>query len=156
MKKEIQTEAKASTRELISFLIGTQEFCVDIMAVREIRGWSQATPLPHAPDFVQGMINLRGVVLPIIDMSARLGIAAGDVANRRVIIVVWIGSRMIGLLVDAVCDILTVGDDLVQPTPEVSNETIGKYVSAVLTVDERMVCLIALEHLLPELDVAAA
>ena len=156
MKKEIQTEAKASTRELISFLIGTQEFCVDIMAVREIRGWSQATPLPHAPDFVQGMINLRGVVLPIIDMSARLGIAAGDVANRRVIIVVWIGSRMIGLLVDAVCDILTVGDDLLQPTPEVSNETIGKYVSAVLTVDERMVCLIALEHLLPELDVAAA
>ena len=156
MKKEIQTEAKASTRELISFLIGTQEFCVDIMAVREIRGWSQATPLPHAPDFVQGMINLRGVVLPIIDMSARLGIAAGDVANRRVIIVVWIGSRMIGLLVDAVCDILTVGDDLLQPTPEVSNKTIGKYVSAVLTVDERMVCLIALEHLLPELDVAAA
>ena len=156
MKKEIQTEAKASTRELISFLIGTPEFCVDIMAVREIRGWSQATPLPHAPDFVQGMINLRGVVLPIIDMSARLGIAAGDVANRRVIIVVWIGSRMIGLLVDAVCDILTVGDDLLQPTPEVSSEAIGKYVSAVLTVEERMVCLIALEHLLPELDVAAA
>jgi purine-binding chemotaxis protein CheW len=95
-------------------------------------------------------------VLPIIDMSARLGIAPADAATRRVIIVVWIGSRMIGLLVDAVCDILTVGDDLLQPTPEVSNETIGKYISAVLTIEERMVCLIALEHLLPELDVAAA
>ena len=156
MKKELQTDAKVSTRELISFLIGGQEFCVDIMAVREIRGWSQATPLPHAPDFVQGMINLRGVVLPIIDMNLRLGIAPADNATRRVIIVVWIGTRMVGLLVDAVCDILTVSDDLLQPTPEVSNETIGKFVSAVLTVEERMVCLITLEHLLPELDLAAA
>src|ERR1041385_2176052 len=95
----------AKGRELISFLIGGQQFCVDIMAVREIRGWSQATPLPHAPHYVQGMINLRGTVLPIIDMSARLGIATGDAAGRRVIIVVWIGSRLVGLLVDGVCDI---------------------------------------------------
>src|SRR6516162_5660498 len=61
-------------RELISFRIGEQEFCVDIMSVREIRGWTAATPLPKSPDFVRGVINLRGAVLPIIDLSARLGL----------------------------------------------------------------------------------
>lgn len=151
-----QNKSSTKSRELISFLIGGQQFCVDIMSVREIRGWSQATPLPHAPAYVQGMINLRGTVLPIIDMSARLGIAAADVASRRVIIVVWIGARLVGLLVDGVCDILTVTDDMLQATPEVASDTLRVFVNAVLTVEDRMVCLIALEHLLPELDEAAA
>jgi len=145
----------AKGRELISFLIGGQQFCVDIMAVREIRGWSQPTPLPHAPHYVQGMINLRGTVLPIIDMSERLGIAT-DAGSRRVIIVVWIGTRLVGLLVDGVCDILTVSEEMLQPTPEVASDALKGFVSGVLTVEERMVCMIALEHLLPELDVAAA
>jgi purine-binding chemotaxis protein CheW len=152
----VQTKSQSKPRELISFLIGGQQFCVDIMAVREIRGWSPATPLPHAPAYVQGMINLRGTVLPIIDMSARLGIAPPNEAGRRVTIVVWIGTRLVGLLVDGVCDILTVTDDMLQATPEVASDTLRVFVNAVLTVEDRMVCLIALEHLLPELDVAAA
>ena len=151
-----QNNSPTKSRELISFLIGGQQFCVDIMAVREIRGWSQATPLPHAPAYVQGMINLRGTVLPIIDMSARLGIAAVGAASRRVIIVVWIGARLVGLLVDGVGDILTVTDDMLQATPDGASDTLRVFVNAVLTVEDRMVCLIALEHLLPELDEAAA
>jgi purine-binding chemotaxis protein CheW len=151
-----QSNQPAKGRELISFSIGGQQFCVDIMAVREIRGWSQATPLPHAPDYVQGMINLRGTVLPIIDMNGRLGIAASDAAGRRVIIVVWIGARLVGLLVDSVCDILTVSEDMIQPPPDVASDSLRGFVSGVLTIEERMVCMIALEHLLPELGAAAA
>src|SRR5689334_675102 len=120
---DIMTSAAPHTRqnrELISFIIGDQQFCVDIMAVRETRGWSQATPLPHAPDYVQGMIKPRGTVLPVVDLRARLGITSGELPPRRVIIVVWIGSRLVGLAVDAVSDTLTIGEDAVQPTPDVT------------------------------------
>ena len=89
------------------------------MSVREIRGWTAATPLPRTPDFVRGVINLRGAVLPIIDLSARLGLGFTEPEARHVIIVCRINNQMVGLLVDAVSDILTVTDDLIQPTPDV-------------------------------------
>src|SRR5580698_7846525 len=95
-------------RELTSFRIGDQEFCVDIMSVREIRGWTPATPLPRTPDFVRGVINLRGAVLPIIDLAARLGLQVNELSARSVIIVVKVGERLIGLLVDAVSDIISI------------------------------------------------
>jgi purine-binding chemotaxis protein CheW len=107
-------------RELISFRIGEQEFCVDIMAVREIRGWTPATPLPQSPSFINGVINLRGAVLPIMDLAARLGFATSVTSARSVIIVVKVGERMIGLLVDAVSDILMITDDMVQVAPDVA------------------------------------
>src|SRR5690554_684133 len=93
-------------RELIAFRIGEQEFCVDIMAVREIRGWTPATPLPRTPDYMKGVINLRGAVLPIIDLSGRFGLGDTEPSARHVIMVVQIDGRMVGLLVDAVSDIL--------------------------------------------------
>src|SRR6185369_16962312 len=122
------TQNAIDRRELISFRIGDQEFCVDIMSVREIRGWTAATPLPRTPDFVRGVINLRGAVLPIIDLSARLGLGATEPEARHVIIVCRIASQMVGLLVDAVSDILTVTDDLVQPTPDVGCEQVRHFV----------------------------
>ena len=88
--------------ELIAFRIEDQEYSVDIMSVREIRGWTAATPLPQSPDYVRGVINLRGTVLPIVDLSARLGLGTVEPTPRHVIIVVHIGKRIVGLLVDAV------------------------------------------------------
>src|SRR5689334_21989594 len=104
-------------RELISFRVGEQEFCVDIMSVREIRGWTPASPMPHSPPYVRGVINLRGAVLPVIDLAARLGLGVADATDRHVIIVARIGNRTVGLLVDAVSDILTVTDETIQPPP---------------------------------------
>src|SRR5882724_7312205 len=101
--------------ELMAFRIGAQEFCVDIVSVREIRGWTPATALPHSPIFVRGVINLRGVVLPIVDLAARLGLASVEPTLRHVIIVAQIGQQIVGLLVDAVSEILTVTDDMIQP-----------------------------------------
>jgi purine-binding chemotaxis protein CheW len=144
-------------RELISFRIGTQEFCVDIMDVREIRGWTPATALPQAPAFVRGVINLRGAVLPIVDLGARLGLSAADPTARHVIIVAQVENQVVGLLVDAVSDILTVTDDMVQPTPDVASETVRNFVRGLLAIDGRMISLISLDRVLPEgeLDIAA-
>src|ERR1700754_4596421 len=119
-------------RELISFRIGAQEFCVDIMAVREIRGWTAATALPQSPSFVRGVINLRGAVLPIVDLAARLGFDSAEASDRHVIIVAQIGAQTVGLLVDAVSDILTVTDDAIQPTPEVASDTARTFVRGLL------------------------
>jgi purine-binding chemotaxis protein CheW len=141
--------------ELIVFRVGDQEFCVDIMAVREIRGWTQPTPLPDSPAYIRGVINLRGAVLPIVDMAARIGLAFGEPTARHVIIVVCIGTQLVGLLVDGVCDILTVPDEGLQPTPELANEGLQALVCGLITVEERMIALVALDQLLPRLDEAA-
>jgi purine-binding chemotaxis protein CheW len=150
------SETGTKPRELVAFSVGGQEFCIDVMSVREIRGWAPVTPLPHAPAYVRGLMNLRGTVLPIVDVGARLGLAQTETPLRRVIVVVWIDAQLVGLLVDAVLDILTVSPDALQPTPDVGCETIEPFVTAVLTVEERMVCLLALKNLLPEDDAKAA
>lgn len=144
-------------RELISFRIGEQEFCVDIMEVREIRGWTPATALPQAPAFVRGVINLRGAVLPIVDLGARLGLGAADPTARHVIIVAQVQNQIVGLLVDAVSDILTVTDEQIQPTPDVASEMVRNFVRGLLAIEGRMVSFISLDRVLPdrELDHAA-
>jgi purine-binding chemotaxis protein CheW len=150
------TPTAGRPRELISFRIGAQEFCVDIMAVREIRGWTAATALPQSPSFVRGVINLRGAVLPIVDLAARLGFEATDASDRHVIIVAQIGAQMVGLLVDAVSDILTVTDDAIQPTPDVASDTAKTFVRGLLAIDGRMISLVGLDHVLPESEREAA
>jgi purine-binding chemotaxis protein CheW len=136
--------------ELMAFRIGSQEFCVDIVSVREIRGWTPATALPHSQDFVRGVINLRGVVLPIVDLAARLGLARVEPTSRHVIIVAQVGKQIVGLLVDAVSEILTVTDDMIQPTPDVASEMAKTFVRGVLAINERMISLIALDEILPK------
>lgn len=143
-------------RKLIAFRIGAQEFCVNIMAVREIRGWTQATPLPHAPSYVLGVINLRGAVLPIIDLSARLGMGEAEPSVRHVIIVAQVAGRVVGLLVEAVSDILTITDDSIQPVPEVSSDLEKQYARGILAIEGRMICMIELDALFPETESEAA
>lgn len=135
--------------ELISFRIGKQEFCVDVMSVREIRGWTPTTPLPHAPQYVRGVINLRGVVLPVIDLGGRLGLGMADPTARHVIIVTRINDQIVGLLVDAVCDILTVAESSIQTTPDLEYDTNKTFVRGLLPIDGRMISLITLDNILP-------
>ncbi len=151
-----QGHAGAGMRELISFRIGAQEFCVDIMAIREIRGWTAATALPQSPSFVKGVINLRGAVLPIVDLASRLGFESTQANDRNVIIVAQIGEQVVGLLVDAVSDILTVTDDVIQPTPDVASETAKTFVRGLIAMDGRMISLIGLDRVLPDMELEAA
>ena len=125
------------------------------MSVREIRGWTQATPLPHAPSYVNGVINLRGAVLPIVDLAARLGFPRTVPTARSVIIVVRVEMQLFGLLVDAVSDILTITDELLQPTPDLASDLAKTYVRGVMAIEGRMISLIATDNVLPQFQSAA-
>ena len=154
----LEAALSPSTRELelIAFRIGKQEFCVDIMAVREIRGWVQVTPLPRSPAFVRGVINLRGAVLPILDLAARLGLPPTETTARHVIIVAQVAHQVIGVLVDAVSDIITVGENTMQPPPEMSSGRVRNFVQGLLAIEDRMVSLISLDRVMPKVDAEAA
>lgn len=151
----VTMQADPGNRELIAFRVGRQEFCINVMMVREIRGWTAATALPRAPRYVRGVINLRGAVLPIVDLAIRLGLPANEPTARNVIIVVQIGQQQVGLLVDAVSDILTASSSNIQPSPDVSSDLVKTFVKGLLPVDGRMISLIALDNTLPrELEAA--
>lgn len=141
--------AKTGERELVAFRAAGQDFCIDIMSVREIRGWTPTTILPHAPDYVRGVINLRGSVVPIVDLANRLGLGAIDPTPRHVIIIALLADQTVGLLVEAVSDILSVPVDTIQPTPEIASTEVRGFVSGVIAADERMIRMIELENVLP-------
>ncbi|RTL72384.1 MAG: chemotaxis protein CheW [Hyphomicrobiales bacterium] len=143
-------------RELIAFRIGGQEFCVDVMSVREIRGWTMATPLPQAPEFVRGVINLRGTVLPIVDLASRLGYPAAEPTARHAIMVAQSGTQIAGLLVEGVSDIFTVTEEEIQPTPDVASDMAKRFVRGVIAMEGRLISIIAIEAVLPPPEKAAA
>jgi purine-binding chemotaxis protein CheW len=148
----LASEAPASetpaASELIAYRLGAQEFCLDIMSVRDIRGWTPTTPLPHSSSYVKGVINLRGAVLPVVDLADRLGFAPAEPSARHVIIIAQVGAQTIGLLVDAVSDILTVSAGSIQPTPNVASELSRAFMKGVIAMEGRMISLIALDSVL--------
>jgi purine-binding chemotaxis protein CheW len=148
--------ANSANNEFVAFRVGAQEFCVDIMGVREIRGWTPATPLPHAPPDVRGVINLRGAVLPIVDLAMRFGLGLTEPTPRSVIIVVHIHQQIVGLLVDAVSDILTSSEASMQPTPDIASDMAKTFVKGVYAVDGRMISIVTLDSVLPINAKAAA
>ena len=142
--------------EMIVVEIRGQRFAIDIMSVREIRGWHTATRLPLAPDHVLGMINLRGTVLPVIDFGSRLGLGFSEPSAASVVIVTEVGERVAGLVVDAVCDILSLEDGMLQPVPNVGEARVHDVVRGVITTDAGIVTLLTLANILPPADQLAA
>jgi purine-binding chemotaxis protein CheW len=144
---------ETDTRQYITFLANGQEFASPIMSIREIRGWTDTTPLPNVPDYVRGVINLRGMVLPVIDLKARLGLGLTEATPKNVIIVINAGGRQTGLLVDAVSDIISVSAGEIQPPPEmVENGGSSRYVEGIAVRDERMVTLLGIAELTETLN----
>lgn len=146
----------ANDVELLSFRVGENEYSVDIMSVREIRGWTRATSLPHAPDYVRGVINLRGAVLPVIDLATRLGLPVDEPTERHVIIVVDIDGRTVGLRVDAVSDILSFERSELQSPPEMSADQNHSFVQALTIHEGRMIRILDLPNVVPSTGAAAA
>ena len=141
--------AASDLREIVAFRIGSQEFCLDIRTVREIRGWTPTTVLPHAPSYVMGVINLRGAVVPIVNLAERLALGPLQPEARHVIIITVLETQVVGLLVDAVSDILTVSPAAVQPTPRVGSEATQAFVRGVIAVEQRMLRLVDLAAVVP-------
>lgn len=157
-QEQIETNAirNGTLRELVTFKAADQDFCVNIMSIREIRGWSKTTIMPHAPDYVLGVMNLRGSVVPVMDLSRRLGLGVTEADERHVIIIALIGDQTVGLLVESVSDILGISTDSIQPTPEIASESARSFVAGIICIDRRTLRLIDLEKLLPQtaLDLA--
>ncbi|WP_454278418.1 chemotaxis protein CheW [Sphingomonas sp. Marseille-Q8236] len=135
------------SRQLITFQLGDQILGVDIMAIREIRAWSPATPLPNVPAHVRGVVNLRGVVLPVLDLRHRLGWGITDPSARHVIIVVRIGDQLQGLIVDAVNDIVSVPPESMQPLPDMGEATAAHFLEGLATIEQRLILILALDRL---------
>lgn len=143
-------------RELVTFRVGEQDFCLDISFVREIRGWTPATVLPHAPDFVLGVINLRGAIVPIVDLASRLGLGATQPDDRHVIVIAVVGQQTVGFLVDSVADIIGVAPAAIQPTPEVASQSTVLFIKGVIALEDRMLRLIDISTILPPISEEAA
>lgn len=144
-------------RELITFEVEGQFFGLDIMAIREIRAWSPTTRLPRVPSYVAGVVNLRGTVLPVIDLAARLGWRATEATPRHAIIVTQQGAQVSGWIVDAVSDIVTLQSDALQPPPPTSSgDTVVPFLEGLAAIEDRMVMVLNLAALIDGAQVAEA
>ncbi|MFN3208594.1 MAG: chemotaxis protein CheW [Roseovarius sp.] len=148
---DTQTEMqKASRVEIVCFTVEDQDFSIEISHVLEIRGWTSTTTLPHAPDFVVGMMNLRGTVLPVVDLSLRLGFGKTEPGKRHVIIIAQIDNKIVGFLVDAVSDIITVDESEMQATPDVSSARTQAFIRGVHSLNDKLVRAIDVREVLPQ------
>jgi purine-binding chemotaxis protein CheW len=138
----------ASLSHFISFAIGDDQYGVDIMAVREIKGWSQITPLPRQPDYMRGVLNLRGIMVPIIDLRCRFGQGVTDASPLHIVIVVQIGPNHVGLLADRVLDIVALEPARIQPVPRITQTSRADFLSGLVTIESGMLALIDLSHIL--------
>ena len=150
------TDTSPSPLELLTFRLSDQEYSLDIMCVREIRGWTRATPLPHAPPYMKGVINLRGTVLPVMDLAQRLGLPGQKQSDRNVIIVVNHEDSMTGLLVDAVSDIVALTQDDLQSPPDSTGSSGINVIKALTLIDDRMIRVLDLSQLVATMQSDAA
>ncbi len=139
--------ASGPTSQFITFTIGAEEYGVDIMAVREIKGWSETTHLPNSPPYVRGVINLRGIIVPIFDLRARFGLGPTQTTKTHVVVIVAVQQRTIGILVDSVSDILTVPLGDIRSVPDMDRSIDDAFLDGLVAVGERMVAVIALDRL---------
>jgi purine-binding chemotaxis protein CheW len=153
------TRVGSASTQLISFAIGDDQYGVDIMAVREIKGWTEITHLPRQPDYVRGVLNLRGVIVPIIDLRCRFGQGLTQATPLHIVIIVQIASKPVGLLADRVLDIVSLDDTQIQPVPRIAQASRVEFLSGLATVEGAMIALIDLPNLLSvhiDLDAAEA
>ena len=149
-------QTQGSGLEFVTLTVGGQSFCIDIMQVREIRRWSPVTLLPHAPAHVVGVINLRGAVIPIVDLAVKLDFPKIEATAREVIIIVGIDERIVGLLVESVSEIISVSPSDLRETPGGAEDATTAAIRGIIPLGNDMTKIIDLAALLPATrDVAA-
>jgi len=143
-------------RELITFEVSGQIFALNIMAIREIRAWTPVTPMPRVPHYVAGVVNLRGTVLPVIDLAARLGWGETEATPRHAIIVCQVNGQSQGLIVDSVSDIVTLPGDALQAPPTAGQDEVIPFLEGLAAIEDRMVMVLDLPALSAAGDIALA
>jgi purine-binding chemotaxis protein CheW len=142
--------------QFISFAIGDDQYGVDIMAVREIKEWTEITHLPKQPEYVRGVLNLRGVIVPIIDLRCRFGQGRTEATPLHVIIIVQIEHQLVGLLADRVSDIISIDTAKIKSVPKVAQSARLDFLSGIVTVENSMIALIELSNLISQPTVTEA
>lgn len=147
---EAGVDITGATQQFLTFTVDGEEYGVDIMTVREIKGWTEITRLPNSPEFMRGVMNLRGLIIPIFDLRARFKRELTNATAGNVVIILAVKERNIGILVDGVSDILTVASAEVKPVPELEGHAQNDYITGLISLEKRMVVLLDVEHLFSE------
>lgn len=144
----------ATVNEILVFTLGREEYGIDILKVQEIRGYDAVTTLANMPKFIKGVINLRGAIVPIIDMRIKFNLGQADYNQFTVVIILNIGRRVVGIVVDGVSDVLTLSREQIRPAPEFGGTVNTEYLLGLGAVDERMIILMDIEKMMtsPELQ----
>lgn len=150
----VTMQAQAGTLQYLTFLLAGEEYGVNILSIQEIRGCNSVTPIPNTPDYVLGVINLRGAVVPIIDLRRRFGLAQAEFGATTVFVVVRaIGvdrNRTMGMVVDAVSDVYNVSPEEIKSVPDLGSTIGGDFVTGLATVDDKMVILLDVDRVMSE------
>lgn len=133
--------------QFLTFKLDDEEYGVDIMSVREIKAWSDTTRLPNTPEYMLGVMNLRGVIIPIFDLRARFNRESTEPNGKNVVIIVAMGERLIGILVDAVSDIVDASPHMIKPPPAAELDMDDRYVEGLISLETRMIVILDIEHL---------
>lgn len=137
-----------ANRECLTFRLGTEEYGIDILKVQEIRGYDAVTTIANSPEFLKGVINLRGTIVPIIDMRIKFNAPDVEYDQFTVVIILNIASRVVGIVVDSVSDVIQLSSNQVRPTPDIGVAVDTTYIQGLATVEERMLILIDIERLM--------
>jgi purine-binding chemotaxis protein CheW len=140
--------AITTLREFLAFKLGTEEYGIDILRVQEIRSYEEPTRLANSPPFIKGVVNLRGVIVPIVDMRLKFNLEQINYDSFTVVIVLNIGARVVGMVVDAVSDVITLTPDQLRPVPSFNSSIDSQHLLAIGAVAERMLILVDIEKLM--------
>ncbi|MBY0577406.1 MAG: chemotaxis protein CheW [Gallionellaceae bacterium] len=144
--------ANSNSRELLTFTLGKEEYGIDILKVQEIRGYDAVTTIANSPEFIKGVINLRGIIVPIVDMRIKFNLGNVTYNELTVVIILNVANRVIGIVVDGVSDVITLTAEQLKPSPEFSATLDTQYITGLGTVDERMIIVVDIEKLMTSRD----
>ncbi len=158
MAHDIDLSSSGENDQYLTFIMAGEEYGIDILRVQEIRGWDGVTPIPNTPEYIKGVINLRGSIVPIIDLRERFGLERGEYGPTTVVIVVKVmdeeRERVMGIVVDAVSDVYNVSEDDMKPPPDFGSVVSVDFVKGLTTVDEKMVIILDIDHMMARDDLA--
>ena len=140
--------AEDNSRELLTFTLGREEYGIDILKVQEIRGYDAVTTIANAPEFIKGVINLRGIIVPIIDMRIKFHLGNVTYNELTVVIILNVAHRVMGIVVDGVSDVIALAAEQLKPAPEFGASLDMRYITGLGTVDERMIIVMDIEGLM--------
>ena len=143
----------ADAAEFLTFTLGGEEYGVDILKVQEIRGYDTVTRMPGAPDFMKGVINLRGTIVPVVDLRLKFGLGEAVYDTFTVMVILNIGKRIVGMVVDGVSDVVELDPEEMRPAPEFGSAIDTRFITGLGTRDERMLILLDIEKLLGSADI---